>query len=171
MAMKTFYLKEHEGSVHNPNGQLSTVPWWTAFGSQAVNGESCGLLKALPIEQPAGGGETATKLARMGTEQGLDKGNITQFTIFPGKSFSFSWFRNLHRCLSDCFVTFFFLVILVISYEFAASKGIVKLCIVLCITSGLQQFALFLNTFLPQNDCFMIEARDNGSCFCPNEDL
>ncbi|KAL9399820.1 hypothetical protein Peur_008781 [Populus x canadensis] len=84
MAMKTFYLKEHEGGVHNPNGQLSTVPRWTAFGSQAVNGESCGLLKALPIEQPAGGGETATKLARMGTEQGLDKGNITQFTIFPG---------------------------------------------------------------------------------------
>lgn len=84
MAMKTFYLKEHEGSVHNLNGQLSTVPWLTAFGSQAVNGESCGLLKALPIEQPAGGGETATKLARMGTEQGLDKGNITQFTIFPG---------------------------------------------------------------------------------------
>ena len=89
MAMKTFYLKEHEGSVHNLNGQLSTVPWLTAFGSQAVNGESCGLLKALPIEQPAGGGETATMHARMGAEQGLDKGNINQFTIFPGLSLSF----------------------------------------------------------------------------------
>ncbi|KAJ6743163.1 NUCLEAR TRANSCRIPTION FACTOR Y SUBUNIT A-10 [Salix viminalis] len=84
MAMKTFYVKDHEGSVHNPIGQLSTVPWWTAIGSQAVNGESCGLLKALPIEQPVGGGETATMHARMGAEQGLDKGNINQFTIFPG---------------------------------------------------------------------------------------
>ncbi|CAK7342069.1 unnamed protein product [Dovyalis caffra] len=84
MAMKTLYLKEHEGIVHNPIGQLSTVPWWTAFGSQAVSGESCGLLKAQPIEQPASGGETATKYARMSAEQGLDQGNSTQFTIFPG---------------------------------------------------------------------------------------
>ncbi|KAJ6746043.1 TRANSCRIPTION FACTOR NF-Y ALPHA-RELATED [Salix koriyanagi] len=101
MAMKTFYVKDHEGSVHNPIGQLSTVPWWTAIGSQAVNGESCGILKALPIEQPVGGGETATMHARMGAEQGLDKGNINQFTIFPGLSLSFLWFRNLHGCLSD----------------------------------------------------------------------
>lgn len=83
-------IKEHEGIVRNPSGQLSTVlPWWATFGSQAVTGESCGLLRALPVEQLAIGGEAATKQARMSTDQRLDKGNITQFTIFPGKSFSF----------------------------------------------------------------------------------
>jgi len=85
----TMKIKEHEGIVYNPSGQLSTVPWWSAFGSQAVTGESCGLLKALPVEQFAIGSEAATKQARMSTDQRLDKGNITRFTIFPGKSFSF----------------------------------------------------------------------------------
>ena len=85
----TMKIKEHEGMFHDPIGQLSTVPWWTAFGSQAVTGESCSLLKALPVEQLAIGGEAVTKQARMSTDHGLDKGNITPFTIFPGKSFSF----------------------------------------------------------------------------------
>nr|APR64131.1 hypothetical protein [Populus tomentosa] len=80
----TMKMKEYEGIVHNPSGQLSAVPWWTAFGSQAVTGESCGLLRALPVEQLAIGGEAATKQARMSTDRRLDQGNITQFTIFPG---------------------------------------------------------------------------------------
>lgn len=85
----TMKIKEHEGMVNDPIGKFLTVPWWTAFGSQADTGESCGRLKALPVEQLAIGGEAVTKQARMSTDQGLDKGNITPFTIFPGKSFSF----------------------------------------------------------------------------------
>ncbi|KAJ6756161.1 hypothetical protein OIU79_028549 [Salix purpurea] len=85
----TMKIKEHEGMVNDPIGKFLTVPWWTAFGSQDDTGESCGRLKALPVEQLAIGGEPVTKQARMSTDQGLDKGNITPFTIFSGKSFSF----------------------------------------------------------------------------------
>ncbi|KAF2289604.1 hypothetical protein GH714_037417 [Hevea brasiliensis] len=89
MAVKTLYFKEHEGIVHNPIGQLSSVPsvpWWTTYGSQSVYGESCGLVKASSIEQSSTGGDqlTAMKQASRCTEKGLDKGNTTQFTIFPG---------------------------------------------------------------------------------------
>ncbi|KAJ9181284.1 hypothetical protein P3X46_009428 [Hevea brasiliensis] len=89
MAVKTLYFKEHEGIVHNPIGQLSSVPsvpWWSTFGSQSVYGESCGLVKASSIEQSSTGGDqlTAIKQASRCTEKGLDKGNTTQFTIFPG---------------------------------------------------------------------------------------
>ncbi|XP_062006591.1 nuclear transcription factor Y subunit A-10-like [Rosa rugosa] len=82
MAMQTVYFKEHEGL-----GQLSSVlPWWgTAFGSQQVYGESCGQSKPFTMELPNNGDQlTATKQPGRGTEQGLDKGNTNQFTIFPG---------------------------------------------------------------------------------------
>ncbi|KAF2308306.1 hypothetical protein P3X46_004298 [Hevea brasiliensis] len=89
MAVKTLYFKEHEGIVHNPIGQLSSVPsmpWWNTFGSQSSYGESCALFKPSLMEQPpiCEDSLTAMKQARLGIEQGLVKGNMTQFTIFPG---------------------------------------------------------------------------------------
>ncbi|XP_044489011.1 nuclear transcription factor Y subunit A-10-like [Mangifera indica] len=74
MAMQTVYLKEHEGNVHNPTGQFSSVPpapWWSQLGSQPVY--ACGQSKSFSIEIPT---EEAS--------QRLDKGNLTQFTLFPG---------------------------------------------------------------------------------------
>ncbi|XP_022747632.1 nuclear transcription factor Y subunit A-10-like isoform X2 [Durio zibethinus] len=88
MAMQTLYLKEHDGIVHNPLGQLDSVPslpWWSGLGSQSVYGESCGQLKPLLMEHPSGGDQvTSTKQADRGTEQELNKGNPARFTIFPG---------------------------------------------------------------------------------------
>lgn len=88
MAMQTIYLKEHEGLVPNTIGQLSSVPsgpWWSAFGSQSVFGENCGKLKPLSMEQPGASDELiSTKHAGRGTDLGPDKGNPTQFIIFPG---------------------------------------------------------------------------------------
>ncbi|XP_022766940.1 nuclear transcription factor Y subunit A-10-like [Durio zibethinus] len=88
MAMQTRYLKEHDGIAHNPMGQTAPVPslpWWSGLGSQSVYGESCGQLKPLLMEHPSTGDQvTSTKQAWRGTEQGLNKGNPTQFTIFPG---------------------------------------------------------------------------------------
>ncbi|KAJ0088802.1 hypothetical protein Patl1_32737 [Pistacia atlantica] len=75
MAMQTVYLKEHEGNVHNPIGQFSSVPpapWWSQLGSQPVYGATCGQLKSFSMEIPS---EEAG--------QRLDKGNPTQFTLFP----------------------------------------------------------------------------------------
>lgn len=87
MAMQTIFFKEHEGLVPNTIGQLSSVPsgpWWSAFGSQSVFGESCGQLKPLSMEQPGTGDQLiSTKHAGRGTDLGPDKGNPTQFTIFP----------------------------------------------------------------------------------------
>ncbi|BFG38447.1 hypothetical protein CerSpe_247210 [Prunus speciosa] len=87
MAMQTVYFKEHEG-ISNPMGQLSSAlsgPWWSAFGSQPSYGESCGQSKPFTMEHPSSGDQlTATKLTGRGTEQGLNKGNTNQFTIFPG---------------------------------------------------------------------------------------
>lgn len=91
MAMQTIYFKEHEGLVRNTIGQLSSVPsapWWSGFGSQqSIYGESCGQLKPLSMEFPCSGDQlSATKQAGRGTElAGPDKGNTSQFTIFPGK--------------------------------------------------------------------------------------
>ncbi|KAF3442759.1 hypothetical protein FNV43_RR16676 [Rhamnella rubrinervis] len=93
MAMQTIYFKEHEGIVPNTIGQLSSIPsapWWAAFGSQSIFGESCGQLKPLSMEHPGSGDQlSATKQAGRVTELGQDKGNTTQFTIFPG-DFKFS---------------------------------------------------------------------------------
>lgn len=89
MAMQTVCLKEHEGIVHNSVGQLSSVtsaPWWSAFGSQSVYGESCGQMKPFSLELPNYIDQlaTASKQSVRGVEQFLDKGHTTQFTIFPG---------------------------------------------------------------------------------------
>ncbi|XP_062112389.1 nuclear transcription factor Y subunit A-10-like [Humulus lupulus] len=88
MAMQTIYLKEHEGLVPNTIGHLSSissVPWWSAFGSQSVFGDSCDQLKPLSMEKPGTGDLLfSTKHAGRGADLGPDKGNITQFTIFPG---------------------------------------------------------------------------------------
>ncbi|XWS59366.1 hypothetical protein CRYUN_Cryun08bG0115300 [Craigia yunnanensis] len=88
MAMQTLYLKEHDGIVHNPVGQLASepsLPWWSALGSQSVYGESCGQLKPLLMEHPSSGYQvTSTKQAGKDTEE-LNKGNLAQFTIFPGQ--------------------------------------------------------------------------------------
>jgi nuclear transcription factor Y alpha len=81
MATQTFYFKEHDGL-----GPLSSVlPWLGAFGSQQVYGESYGQSKPFTMELPNSGHQlTATKQHERGIEQGLDKGNTNQFTIFPG---------------------------------------------------------------------------------------
>ncbi|KAK7345216.1 hypothetical protein VNO77_15797 [Canavalia gladiata] len=88
MAMQTVYLKEHEGVVYNSVGQLSTVtstaPWWSAFGSQPVCGESCNQMKPFSLEIPHYVDQLAAgKQSMRGVEQLLDKGHTTQFTIFP----------------------------------------------------------------------------------------
>ncbi|KAG8504026.1 hypothetical protein CXB51_002332 [Gossypium anomalum] len=89
MAMQTLYVKEHDGIVHNPMGQLAPVPsqpWWSAVGSQSsIYGESCGQLKNLLMEHPSNGDQlTCTKQAGRVNEQGLNKGNPAHFSIFPG---------------------------------------------------------------------------------------
>uniref|UniRef100_A0A5B7ANE3 Nuclear transcription factor Y subunit n=1 Tax=Davidia involucrata TaxID=16924 RepID=A0A5B7ANE3_DAVIN len=82
--MHTICFKEHEGIVQNPIGPLSSVPWWSGLDSQSAYGESFGQLKSSSMERPTSGDQlTATKQAERGTEQGLVKGNTTQFTIFP----------------------------------------------------------------------------------------
>ncbi|XP_061362464.1 nuclear transcription factor Y subunit A-10-like [Gastrolobium bilobum] len=87
MAMQTAYLKEHEGIAHNFVGQLSSVtsaPWWNAFGSQSVYGESCGQIKPFSLELPSCVDQlAASKQSARGAEQVLGKGHTTQFTIFP----------------------------------------------------------------------------------------
>ncbi|XWS43329.1 hypothetical protein CRYUN_Cryun16bG0093700 [Craigia yunnanensis] len=87
MPMQTLYLKEHDGIVHNPMGQLASIPslpWWSTLGSQSVYGEYCGQLKPLLMEHPSIGDQvTSTKQAGRGTELELNKGNPAQFTIFP----------------------------------------------------------------------------------------
>ncbi|XP_021892429.1 nuclear transcription factor Y subunit A-10-like, partial [Carica papaya] len=88
MAMQTVYFKEHEGVVHNPTGQFSSVPQasrWGAFGSQSVYVEACGQFKSLSMENTAGGFQLAAAKQRgTCTDQGPDKGTVTPFTIFPG---------------------------------------------------------------------------------------
>ncbi|KAI8562880.1 hypothetical protein RHMOL_Rhmol03G0069800 [Rhododendron molle] len=87
MTMPALYLKEHEGVVRNPIGQLpsAAVPWWSGIGSQSTYNEPFGQIKSSFLEHPNSGGQlTANKRAERGTEQELEKGNTTQFTIFPG---------------------------------------------------------------------------------------
>ncbi|XP_057438921.1 nuclear transcription factor Y subunit A-10-like [Lotus japonicus] len=87
MAMQTANLIEHEGIAHNFVGQLSSAtsaPWWSAFGSQAVYGESCGQMKPFSLEPPISVDQLAAgKQSARGAEQVLAKGHTTQFTIFP----------------------------------------------------------------------------------------
>ncbi|XP_034692581.1 nuclear transcription factor Y subunit A-10-like isoform X2 [Vitis riparia] len=89
MTMQTTYFKEHAGSAHNPTGQLSSaaaVPWWSGLGSQSVYEESFAQLKSLSMEHPGKGDQlTAIKQVELGAEDGTDKGNSTQFTIFSGE--------------------------------------------------------------------------------------
>ncbi|KAE8731132.1 agamous-like MADS-box protein AGL8-like protein [Hibiscus syriacus] len=85
MAMQTLYVKEHDGNVRDPMGQLAQVPsqtWWTALKSQAsIYGESCGQLKPVLMERPSNGDQLPwSKQA----EQGVNKGRPAQFTLFPG---------------------------------------------------------------------------------------
>jgi nuclear transcription factor Y alpha len=85
MATQTVYFKEQEGIGHNPMGQLSTSWWTTPITSQSVYGESCVQLKSFTMEHPSGGDQLiSNKQAGRGTEHGADRGNTTQFNIFPG---------------------------------------------------------------------------------------
>ncbi|KAI4348867.1 hypothetical protein L6164_009536 [Bauhinia variegata] len=90
MAMQTFSFKEHEGIVPNSLGQLSSAssgPWWNAFGSQSIYGESYGPVKTFSLEHTNNYVDqlaaTPTKPAGRGAEPLFDKGHTTQFTIFP----------------------------------------------------------------------------------------
>ncbi|KAK7396778.1 hypothetical protein VNO78_17936 [Psophocarpus tetragonolobus] len=87
MAMQTVYCKEHEGNAHNFMGSLSSAasaPWWSAFGSQSVHGESCAQTKPFSLELPNCLDQLASgKPSARGAEQVLGKGHTTQFTIFP----------------------------------------------------------------------------------------
>lgn len=90
MGVKTLCFKENEGIVHNPIGQLSSVPWWNAFGShQSVYSETCDNLFKLnsSMEKSTAAGEqfNTFKLARSNSENCLEKGNSNtiQFTVFP----------------------------------------------------------------------------------------
>ncbi|KAJ7976222.1 Nuclear transcription factor Y subunit A [Quillaja saponaria] len=87
MALQTVYFKEHEGIVQNSVGQLSSLPsapWWSALGSPSVYGESCNQMKPFSLDHASCGDQlSATKQSGRSAEQGHDKGNITQFTIFP----------------------------------------------------------------------------------------
>lgn len=93
MAMQSVYLKEHEGNAHNFVGPLSSAasaPWWSAFGSQSVHGESCDQVKPFSLEIPNCIDQLAAcKPSARGAEQVLGKGHTTQFTIFPGILFGF----------------------------------------------------------------------------------
>ncbi|KAL4606688.1 hypothetical protein ACB092_09G121800 [Castanea dentata] len=83
MATQAVYFKEHEGIVHNSMGQLPSS-WWGSFASQSGYGESCGQLKSFSMDLPSGGDQLiANKQAGRGTEHGAERGNTTQFTIFP----------------------------------------------------------------------------------------
>lgn len=104
MAMQALYLKEHEGMLHNPAAQLSSVPsatpWWAAFGTQSFLGDSLGQSNSSPVENPSCGDHLApAKQAGRGTEHGAHKGSLTQF-IFSGNC------QFLHlpaqRCVLNC---------------------------------------------------------------------
>lgn len=101
MTMPALYLKEHEGVVRNPIGQLSSaaVPWWSGIGSQSTYNEPFGQIKSSFLEHPNSGGQlTANKRAERGTEQGLEKGNTTQFTIFPGNFLAYATLMLVISC-------------------------------------------------------------------------
>lgn len=84
MAAEAVYLKEHEGILQSPMGQLSSAPspalWWAAdCGSQSFQP------KASAAERTRYGDHfTAPKVAEQGTEQSANKGSVTQFTISCG---------------------------------------------------------------------------------------
>ncbi|XP_050230272.1 nuclear transcription factor Y subunit A-10 [Mercurialis annua] len=83
MAVKTLYFKEHEGI-----GQ-SSMPWWSAFGSQSVNGETFDLFKLSSMEKLTEEDQfSGLKQTRNNTEHDLNKKisdtNTIQFTVFPG---------------------------------------------------------------------------------------
>lgn len=75
------------GVVQNHIGQSpsAAVPWWSGIGSQSTYNEPFGQIKSSFLENPNSGGQlTANKRSERGIEQGMEKGNTTQFTIFPG---------------------------------------------------------------------------------------
>ncbi|KAF8397990.1 hypothetical protein HHK36_016916 [Tetracentron sinense] len=92
--MQTVSFKENEGIEHNRIAQLSPVssmPWWSAFGSQPVYEESFGKMKSLSVDQPSGGDPliATPRQEQSGTDQGLEKNNTAQFTIFTGDNKDF----------------------------------------------------------------------------------
>ncbi|XVF55878.1 hypothetical protein PTKIN_Ptkin06aG0071900 [Pterospermum kingtungense] len=61
-------------------------------------GDSCGQLKPLLMEHPSSGDQvSSTKQGGRGTEQELNKGNPSQFTIFPGDQCKHSGVPSEHR--------------------------------------------------------------------------
>lgn len=97
MAMQAVYVKEHDGILHSPIGQFSSVPpsiWWAASGAQPFNGDSFGQTSTTSVEQ-AGCGNPVAAAKEAGQEQGSDKGSFTQFAIFSGNKFSFVFFAIL----------------------------------------------------------------------------
>lgn len=110
MATQTVYFKEQEGIGHNPMGQLSASWWTTPLTSQSVYGDSCGQLKSFTMEHPSGGDQLiSNKQAGRGTEHGADRGNTTQFNIFPGNLlllvlpfwwYQVSWTFQVHLFIS-----------------------------------------------------------------------
>ncbi|KAK2968942.1 hypothetical protein RJ640_003629 [Escallonia rubra] len=86
MTMHSGFLKEHEGTAHNPIGHVSSAwgPWWSGLGSQSGYGESAGHLKSSFLEHSSSGDGVTVAKHVDATELGLGKGNTPQFTIFPG---------------------------------------------------------------------------------------
>lgn len=87
------------GVVQNHIGQLpsAAVPWWSGIGSRSTYNEPFGQTKSSFLENPNSGGQlTANKRSERGIEQGMEKGNTTQFTIFPG---NFLTYATLMRVL------------------------------------------------------------------------
>ncbi|KAI3447412.1 hypothetical protein Pfo_004077 [Paulownia fortunei] len=87
MTMHTVFFKEHGGIIPNPiNGALSEVPRWSGLGSQppaAAYGDTFMQSKLTSLELSAGGNQF-TVAKEPEDQQGLGKGNTTQFTLFSG---------------------------------------------------------------------------------------
>ncbi|GFZ09249.1 hypothetical protein Acr_20g0010570 [Actinidia rufa] len=98
MTMHTVYLKEHDGIVQNPTGQLppAAVPWWSERGSQSAYTDFFVQFKTSFMENPSGGRQN--KQAERDTEQGLEKGNTARFTIWQGNFFTCATIMALGDC-------------------------------------------------------------------------
>ncbi|XP_042510662.1 nuclear transcription factor Y subunit A-10-like [Macadamia integrifolia] len=89
--MQTISPKQHGGNYNNPIAQLSTVtsvPWWSALGSQAVyHGQTFGV-KSLSVGPATGGDQVqaSCRQVQRATDPAPQKENNTtsQFTIVSG---------------------------------------------------------------------------------------